>query len=469
MKLEQLLRCEKELAELEITGITNDSRKVRKGFAFVNTQGNAEYDLNASQNGASVIISSNKSNLENLILTENTAATFAEMSANWYGNPAKKLKILGVTGTNGKTTVTYMLKAILEAAGKKVGLIGTIKNLSGDREIPSINTTPNAYYLHGLFSEMVKEGCEYVVMEVSSHALAQGHVLGVEFECAMFTNLTQDHLDYHGDMEEYFLAKKKLFENCKVAVLNADDKYGVRLLNETDCKTFSYSIENNSDYMAMGINCLATRVNYNLLTDALVRIAVNVGGNFTVYNSLCAVACALQLGISADIIVAALASFKGVKGRAEVVETNKDFTVIIDYAHTPDGLKNILKTYKKCAKNRLILLFGCGGDRDKSKRALMGEIASIYADFVIVTSDNPRTENPQEIINDILKGVPNALFNGKIIEDRAKAIKFALSIAQKDDIIVLAGKGHETYQIIGKEKFPFNEREIVLSALQNLD
>lgn len=469
MKLEQLLRCEKKLAELEITGITNDSRKVSKGFAFVNTQGNAEYDLNASQNGASVIISSNKSDLENLILTENTAATFAEMSANWYGNPAKKLKILGVTGTNGKTTVTYMLKAILEAAGKKVGLIGTIKNLCGDREIPSINTTPNAYYLHGLFSEMVKEGCEYVVMEVSSHALAQGNVLGIDFECAMFTNLTQDHLDYHGDMEEYFLAKKKLFKNCKVAVLNADDKYGVRLLNETDCKTLSYSIENNSDYMAMGINCLATRVNYNLLTDALVRIAVNVGGNFTVYNSLCAVACALQLGISADIIVAALASFKGIKGRAEVVETNKDFTVIIDYAHTPDGLKNILKTYKKCAKNRLILLFGCGGDRDKSKRALMGEIASIYADFVIVTSDNPRTENPQEIINDVIKGVPNALFNGKIIEDRAKAIKFALSIAQKDDIIVLAGKGHETYQIIGKEKFPFNEREIVVSALQNLD
>ena len=467
MKLAQVLRCEKKLAELEIKGITNDSRKVTKDCLFVNTSGNPEYDSDALSKGG-IVVTSNKS-LKNVIYAEDTAKAFAEACANWYSNPAKKLKILGVTGTNGKTSVTYMLKAILESAGKKVGLIGTNKNLIGDIEIPSINTTPNAYYLNALLNEMVENDCEYVIMEVSSHALAQGHVIGLEFEVAMFTNLTQDHLDYHGSMEEYFAAKAKLFEAANIAVINLDDEYGQRLLNSVNCKKVTYSTENNADFIAKGINCQPSRTSYKLLCDELLHIDVNTGGNFTVYNSLCAITAAKQLGIENDVIAKALADFCGVKGRAEVVKTNKDFTVIIDYAHTPDGLKNILKTFKKCAKNRIILVFGCGGDRDKTKRAPMGEIASIYADFVIVTSDNPRTENPREIINDIMKGIPNALFKGKIIEDRVEAIKFALSIAQKDDIIILAGKGHETYQIIGKEKIHFDEREIINSALASMD
>ncbi len=465
MKLAQLFGCEKKLADIEIKGITNDSRKVKEGFIFVNTCGNADYDTDAVKNGAVVVFTSYKTDIKNAVYVENTAKTFADISAKWYQNPASSLKLLGVTGTNGKTSVTYMLKSILEKSGKKVGLIGTNQNLIGDRSIPSINTTPNAYHLNKLFREMVDEGCEYVVMEVSSHSLANGHVSGIEFEAAMFTNLTRDHLDFHGNMEDYFSVKKKLFSQSKLAILNADDGYSKKLYDELNCKKISYGVDSAADYIAKAVNCQATRTGYKLLCDGLYHIDVNTGGNFTVYNSLCAIACAKEIGIDIEIIISALSDFDGVKGRAEIVKNTKDFTVIIDYAHTPDGMKNILKTFKTCAKNRLIVLFGCGGDRDKTKRAPMGEIASIYADYVIVTSDNPRTEAPGEIIRDIMKGIPSGLFRGKVIEDRREAIKFALSIAQKDDIIILAGKGHETYQIIGNEKVEFDERKIIREAL----
>ncbi len=463
MKLSQLTGCEKKLAEIEIKGITNDSRKVKDGFLFVNTSNNSQYDTDAIKLGAAVVFTNEKSNSEKIIYTENPQKTFAEISANWFSNPSKKLKLLGVTGTNGKTGITYMLKAILEKADKKVGLIGTNQNMSGERIIPSINTTPNAYYLNELLNEMVKDGCEYVVMEVSSHSLSFGNTIGLEFEVGMFTNLTGDHLDFHGDMESYYKAKRKLFLQSQNAVINIDDSFGKRLYNEIDCKKVSYSVNGIADYTAKAAKCLPAATGYELLSDTLVHIEVSTGGDFTVYNSLCAICCAGLLGISYDIITDALLKFSGVKGRAEVVPCNKDFTVIIDYAHTPDGLKNILKTFKRCAKERLIVVFGCGGDRDKTKRPLMGEIASVYADYVIVTSDNPRTENPSEIIEDIMKGITGSTFCGKIIEDRREAIKFALSIARKDDIIVLAGKGHEDYQIIGKEKIPFNEREIIKS------
>ncbi len=465
MKLSQLTRCQKKLAELEIKGITNDSRKVLEGYAFVNTSGVKEYDDHAVKNGAVVIFTKENNNFENTVLVEDTAKIYAEMSANWYSNPAKKLKLLGVTGTNGKTSVSYMLKAILEKSGKKVGLIGTNQNMIGERVIPAINTTPNAYYLNQLFCEMVNDNCEYVVMEISSHSIAYNHIHGLEFRVGMFTNLTRDHLDFHGSMEEYFYVKKKLFSQCKTAVINADDSYSQQLLNDIVCEKVTYSVGGNADYIAKAVNCTPDAVRYELLSDKLTHINVSMGGDFTVYNSLCAISCAIEIGIPVDDIKEALAEFKGVQGRAEIVPTNKDYTVVIDYAHTPDGLKNILKTFRKYAKGRLIVLFGCGGDRDKTKRPLMGEIASIYADYLIVTSDNPRTENPSQIIEDILEGIPAGLFCGKVVEDRSEAIKFALSIAQKDDIIILAGKGHENYQIIGSEKFPFDEREIIRLAL----
>ena len=466
MKLAQLIQCEKRLADLEIKGITNDSREVKKDFLFVNTENTPQFDFDAIENGALAVVSNCHSNIRNKIVVSNPVEAFSKICAQWFGNPAKSLKLLGVTGTNGKTSVTYMLKQILEKSGKKVGVIGTIQNIIGDEIVQSINTTPNAYYLNELFALMKQKGCEYVIMEVSSHGLIKQNVSNLHFEVAMFTNLTQDHLDFHGNMDNYYSAKKKLFEMCNFAVVNSDDEYGKKLLKEIKCESVAYSLENNSDYVAKGIKYNPTCVDYELLTENLTHIRVNTAGKFTVYNSLCAIACALKIGIPLNVIVDALSELKGVKGRAEVVQGTKDFTVIIDYAHTPDGLKNILKTFYECKKNRLIVLFGCGGDRDKTKRALMGEIASYYADYLIITSDNPRTENPNEIINDILNGVPNKQHSYKVIEQREEAIKFALSIAKKDDIIVLAGKGHETYQIIGKRKFPFDEREIIKNALQ---
>lgn len=467
MKLAFLINCEKRLLDVEIKGITSDSRKVKEGFLYVDTSNNLGFIENAIQNGAVVVVSQIPCDFKNNIIVEDTLDAFSKISANWFGNPAKDLCLLGVTGTNGKTSVTYMLKQILEKAGEKVGVIGTIQNIIDDEIIPAVNTTPNAYELNYLFLLMKNKGCKYVIMEVSSHALAQDRVKNLYFKVGMFTNLTQDHLDFHGDMENYFNAKKKLFSFCDVAVINSDDEYGKRLLEEISCKKFSYSATDNGDYLAKGIKYFPTNVQFELLTDAITHIKVNTGGKFTVYNSLCAIGCALQLGISLEIISTALEELKGVKGRAEVVPKTKDFTVIIDYAHTPDGLKNILKTFRECKKNRLIALFGCGGDRDKTKRSIMGEIAAHYADYVIVTSDNPRTEKPKSIIEDILKGIPNNKAC-KVIENRAQAIKFALSIGQKDDIIVLAGKGHETYQILGKEKIHFDEREVVASALLEL-
>ena len=389
------------------------------------------------------------------------------MCAKWFGNPADSLKLLGVTGTNGKTSVTYMLKKIIEKAGYKVGLIGTIQNMIGEEIIAAHNTTPNAYELNSLFALMKAKGCTYVIMEVSSHALDQSRVYKLNFEAAMFTNLTQDHLDYHGTMENYLAAKKKLFKMCRTAVINSDDSYAARLTEGLDCKIVTYSTGNDSTYSAKGINYHPTGVEYEFVSDTEIEhIKVNTGGKFTVYNSLCAASCAVEIGISIKTVSAALAEMHGVKGRAEVVPTGRDFTVIIDYAHTPDGLKNILSTFRECKKNRLIVVFGCGGDRDKTKRPIMGNIAARFADFAIVTSDNPRSEEPGAIIKDILEGMKGVATPYKVVENRIEAIKYAVSIAVKDDIIVLAGKGHETYQILKTGTIHLDEREVVAEALK---
>ena len=464
MKLGTIIACDEHIGQLEVMGITDNSTKVQDGFVFVDIHNNPQYRADAVKNGAIALVVENKANNDNEIVVNNTVKAFSEMSAKWFDYPSDSLKLIGVTGTNGKTTITYLIKEILEAADKKVGVIGTIQNVICGEMMPTVNTTPNAFELNRLFAIMRDKGCEYAIMEVSSHALDMGRVDGLKFNAAVFTNLTQDHLDYHNDMESYYLAKKRLFNMCNNAVINIDNEYGKRLYNEISCNKTSISLENNAEYIAKSLNLQPTFAEYKLLTDKIEHIKVNVPGKFSVYNSLCAVAVADYLNIERDTIISALKEFSGVKGRAEVLSNTGDFTVIIDYAHTPDGLKNILKTFKECPKNRLIVLFGCGGDRDKTKRAAMGEIASIYADYVIVTSDNPRTEDPKAVISDIIKGVLPTKPH-KIIENRADAIKFALSIAEKDDIIVLAGKGHETYQIIGKEKIHFDEREIVKQAL----
>lgn len=469
------LYCESgKLGNIEITGITCNSKEVRPGFAFVclkgaNSDGH-KFAPDALKSGAAVIFAETDLGFENQIIVKDTHEAYFDLSAKWFREPTKELKLIGVTGTNGKTSVTYMLKSIFEKADYKTGLIGTIQNMIGEKAIETYNTTPDAFTLNKLFREMVDSGCKYAVMEVSSHALDQKRICNVTFETAIFTNLTQDHLDYHKTMDNYLLAKKKLFKMCKKAVLNSDDPYFEKLKEGLDCEIITYSASNNSDYSAKGINYHPSGVEYELVAKGLIKhISVNTGGRFSVYNSLCSAVTAIENGIDIDTVVSALKELKGVKGRAEVVETGRNFTVIIDYAHTPDGLKNILSTFKECKKGRLVALFGCGGDRDKTKRPIMGNIAVHNADYVIVTSDNPRSENPTAIINDILEGIKGIPTPVKVIENRIEAIKFAVSNARKDDIIVLAGKGHETYQILNTGTIHLDEREVVKEALSELN
>jgi len=473
MKLINLINCEKNLSEIEISGVTCDSREVKSGFAFVCISGSKsdghDYAESAISKGAAVIIAERDLGIENQIVVADTHAAYSTMCANWFGNPAKDLKLIGVTGTNGKTSVTYMLKKILEGQGFKVGLIGTIQNMIGDEVLPAENTTPNAYDLNSLFALMKAKECTYVIMEVSSHALDQCRVYNLDFEVAMFTNLTQDHLDYHITMENYLEAKKKLFRMCKTAVINSDDEYASKLMEGLDCKVITYSASDNSTYSAKAIYYKPASVDYEFVGDTCINhVKVKTGGKFTVYNSLCALVCAVELGFPINETAKTLAELEGVKGRAESVPTGRNFTVIIDYAHTPDGLKNILNTFRECEKNRLVVVFGCGGDRDKTKRPIMGSIAARYADYCIITSDNPRSEVPGEIIKDILVGLDGSLTPYKVIENRIEAIKYAIETAQENDIIVLAGKGHETYQILSTGTIHLDEREVVAEALEGL-
>ena len=475
MKLKGILNDIPEtLGNIELESVTDDSRKVTQNSAFVCVKGPVsdghDYAKKAAESGAAVIICERDLGLENQVIVPDSHKALAQLCDAFYGYPLKRLKVVGVTGTNGKTSVCTMLKAILESCGHKTGVIGTIEHLIGDVSVPSKNTTPGAVELRELFAKMVEAGCEYAVMEVSSHALDQRRVEGITFEAAIFTNLTQDHLDYHKTMDEYFLAKTKLFSSCKKAVVNVDDPYGKRLITMLECEYSTYSSESDeSTFSAKNIHYKPDGVDYEMVGFGIIgRINLKIAGKFSVYNSLAAGVCAKELGLPMNEITEALSGISGVKGRAEVVPTGKDFTVVIDYAHTPDGLQNILKTFRECPKNRLIAVFGCGGDRDKTKRPQMGAIAARLADFVIVTSDNPRTEDPSLIIKDIVAGMKGISTPCKVIENRIQAIKFAVANAKSGDIIVLAGKGHETYQIIGSDTIHLDEREIVAEALAQL-
>lgn len=475
MLLKELLpNINGDMGNIEIADLTCDSRKVQKGFAFVcingfNSDGH-NFAKAAVEAGAAVIIAERPTGEKPEIIVEDTHKAYAEMSANYFGNPSREFKLLGVTGTNGKTSVTYMLKAIIEAKGYKTGVIGTIQNLIGDKVVESVNTTPDAYNLNALFAKMRDEGCKYVIMECSSHALDQKRIFNLDFEVAAFTNLTQDHLDYHITMENYLEAKKKLFSMCKNAVINIDDKYGKIIADEIGCNLLTYAVEDrNAIYSANGLKMRPDGIEYEMVSDYNIkRIKLRTGGKFSVYNSLCAAVCAKALGFSEEDIATALETLEGVKGRAEVVKTGKDFTVIIDYAHTPDGLYNILSTFKELKNGRLVCLFGCGGNRDATKRPIMGSIAAKMSDFVIVTSDNPRLEDPTLIIKDILEGVKDTKTPCMVIENRIDAIKYAVQNAREGDIIVLAGKGHETYQILNTGKIHLDEREVVAEALLEL-
>ena len=459
------------LPDDEVAGITCDSRRVSAGWVFVCIRGTAQdghaYAQQAADAGALLIVAEHDTGAARQLLVAATRPVWAQMCAAWFGHPADRLRLIGVTGTNGKTTSTYLLKAVLEECGYKVGLIGTIQNMIGTRVLPSGHTTPDPYDLQSMLSLMAAEGCGFAVMEVSSHALDQDRVEGCRFETALFTNLTQDHLDYHGTMEAYAAAKRRLFFMSDTAVVNADDPWARAVTEGVTARVATYSCETASDYTARDCQLHPGGVSFELTTGGVTgRVRLGIPGKFSVYNALGVTACALELGLPLDKVTRALEHASGVKGRAELVPTDEDFTVVIDYAHTPDGLDNICRTLKDCAHGRLVTLFGCGGDRDKTKRPKMGAIAAAVSDFLVVTSDNPRTEDPDAIIRDILVGVEHADTPYIVIPNRVEAIEWAIGHAQTGDTLLLAGKGHETYQILATGVIHLDEREVVAAALE---
>lgn len=455
----------------EITAITCDSRRVTAGCVFVCIDGTKVdahlYAPQAQEAGASAVIVQRDMGLRTQLITDNTRRVWAQICANWFGNPSRQLRMIGVTGTNGKTTTTMLIKSMLESAHHKVGLIGTIHNMVGDRVLPTERTTPDSYDLQSMLSLMVAEGCDYCVMEVSSHALDQDRVTGCAFSVGVFTNLTQDHLDYHKTMDAYMQAKKRLFSMCNVGVFNLDDGYTARMMADVPCERLTYAVEDNrADYVARNVRPRADGVDFELVGIGQIgRVRLPIPGRFSVYNALAAATACVAVGMPFDQIVSSLSAVGGVKGRAEVVPTGRDFTVVIDYAHTPDGLENICRTLKSTCSGRLVTVFGCGGDRDRGKRPQMGAIAARESDYVVITSDNPRTEEPAAIIQDILGGLADADTPYTVIENRIEAIRWAIENARPQDTVLLAGKGHETYQILATGSIHLDEREIVAQAL----
>lgn len=467
-----------------ITGITYDSRQVQPGFLFVAVKGfksdGHDYIQESLALGAAAVVVERREALlpgVSWAVVPDTRRALALLSARFFGNPSAGLKMIGVTGTNGKTTTTNLIASILNYAGLKVGLIGTIHNKIGDRILPVKNTTPESTDLQALLKEMAAEGVEACVMEVSSHALALHRVEGCEFDLAVFTNLSQDHLDFHRDMEEYRDVKKKLFSSLaqpgvktqKYAVLNADDPSSVHLIEGAGGTVFTYGIKGEADVMAQDIRVTARGASFIVAGRwGRCRLDLKMTGLFNVYNALAAYTAAAALGVSAVVIKTALEAAVGVPGRFELVDAGQDFAVVVDYAHTPDGLENILKTAREINGGRLITVFGCGGDRDRTKRPQMGAIAARYSDFAVITSDNPRTEEPLAIIRDIEEGMKSGPAGAKycVEPDRRQAIQLAIGMAGTGDVVVIAGKGHEDYQIVGSQRFPFDDRLEAAAALK---
>ena len=464
------------IGDTEISSVTDDTRKVTEGSLFVCVKGGSFDGHTAAkemlEKGAAAVVCERDLGLgDRQIITDNSRKLYGQICSAWFGHPERKMKLIGVTGTNGKTTITNVIKHILMKNGHKTGLVGTIQNEIGEEILHTDNTTPMAYDFMGLLAKMADAGCEYVVMEVSSFGLCQYRIGSSHFDVAVFTNLTQDHLDYHKDMEDYYQAKKMLFDICDCAVINADDDYGRRLFGEVSCKRLSFSVKENADFYADGIKIKATGSSFWFCNgDKSHLIKSRMPGQFNVSNITAAIAACLEAGLTIENIIPAVEEYNGVKGRCEVIPTGLDFTVICDYAHTPDAVENILKSVKEYTENDLICLFGCGGNRDAAKRPKRAKAAAKYADKLIVPSDNPRNEEPEAIIKDILAGLEGADVNYDVVVDRKEAIFHALKIAEKGDIIVLAGKGHEDYQILaGMEHIHFDEREIVAEGLKLLN
>ncbi|EOU1464294.1 UDP-N-acetylmuramoyl-L-alanyl-D-glutamate--2,6-diaminopimelate ligase [Clostridium perfringens] len=463
--------------ESKVQNIRYDNRKIEQGDAFVCVKGfkvdGHSFIGDAIKKGANVLIVQEDVSVQEditIIKVRDTRKALAIMSSNYFGNPKDKLKIIGITGTNGKTTSAFIIKSILEKAGFMTGLIGTIANYIGNKKVDAVRTTPESYELHELFKNMVDAGVEYCVMEVSSHSLDLDRVYGVQFEEGIFTNLTRDHLDFHKTFENYYNAKFKLFERSNHSIINLDDPYGANIVKDIEergvkTKVSTFSIEKESDFKAFEIKSHSNGSEFKVNLEKVEEFSINIPGEYNIYNSLGCIICAHNLNIPMDKIKEGLSDVV-IPGRCELVakEKNLPYSIIIDYAHTPDGLENILSTVKAFTKNRMISVFGCGGDRDKVKRPQMGKIGCELSDIAIITSDNPRSEEPMDIINDIVK--PLNYDNFVIEVNRKEAIRKAMNMALEGDVIVIAGKGHETYQILKDETIHFDEREVVYDILE---
>ncbi|SDP19613.1 UDP-N-acetylmuramoyl-L-alanyl-D-glutamate--2,6-diaminopimelate ligase [Selenomonas ruminantium] len=474
-------------SNIEITGIEHDSRKVEAGTLFVCIAGfhvdGHKFIPQAVEKGAKAILTTRS--IEELEVPEGIAVlqvpelkeALDTIVPFFHDYPAQKLRVIGITGTNGKTTTSYLIRAILREAGYKVGLIGTIQIMMEEEVFPIHNTTPDVVELQHTLAIMRDKGMDYVVMEVSSHALDQNRVAGIEFDTAVFSNLTQDHLDYHKTLENYKLAKAKLFEllgregvkENKTAVVNADDEAGKTMLEHAHCRHLTYGIDNKAALQATNVEVLASGANFTLAEEFLgeMDLKLHITGIFNVYNVMAAVGAAIAEKIDPAIIHKALVNFTSVPGRFELVKAGQDFSIIVDYAHTPDGVENVLNTARRIAKKKIIAVFGCGGDRDRTKRPIMGRLAAKLADVVIATSDNPRSEDPAFILSEVEAGVKETIGakHHECIIDRREAIFRAVELAETDDIVIILGKGHEDYQILKDKTIHFDDKEVAREAV----
>lgn len=466
---------------IEISNLTIDSRKVKKGSMYgaikgFNVDGH-KFIKNCIENGASLIVCEDLEDFcidDNVAIlqVENTRKALAIIAKNFYNNPTKNINLIGVTGTNGKTSTTYFLEQILLEYKKTVGIIGTIEIRENGKKMEfdfSTSTTPDTIELNELFSTMVSDNIDNIVMEVSSHALELHKVEGCNFNIGIFTNLTQDHLDMHKSMENYLNAKSKLFSMCKIGIINIDDKYAQDIIKNASCKVFTYSIEKESDLQAINIQYFMDRVAFDVkINDKIENFILNIPGRFSVYNALSVIGACLMQNIPIDIIKEGIKNIKGVPGRIQTIPNDKGFNVIVDYAHTPDGLDNIIRAVREFTKGRVITIFGCGGDRDRKKRPIMGEISANLSDYTIITSDNPRSEVPESIIDEIETGIKPITNNYEKITGRREAIYRGVSIAKANDSIIIAGKGHEDYEIFADKTIHFDDTEVAKEALEDL-
>ena len=452
---------------MEITSITSDSRRMQHGALFAALPGERDdgnrHIREALDRGAAAVLCSAPPPWDGPWLTaEDPRLSMARICANWFGRPGDEMTLIAVTGTNGKTTTTNLIRELLQGTlHTRVGLIGTNRYVVGQRELPADRTTPDCYELQHLLRQMADEGCTHVVMEASSHALVQHRLEGLTFQAGVFTNLTQDHLDYHRTMEEYRMAKGLLFRQCRRGVLNLDDEAGRWYLQHISCPAFTYSERRDAAHLtAHDLRLCPEHVEFEAVTvDEIAHVCLPIPGGFSVYNALAALSAGLCLGLKLKDMAPVLATVKGVKGRVEVVPVPAPYTVVIDYAHSPNALENILTTARDFTRGRLICVFGCGGDRDRTKRPIMGGVAESMADAAVVTSDNPRGEEPMTIIREILSGMEHQ--PAHVEPDRRKAIAWALEHGQPGDVIVLAGKGHETYQELAGGRVHLDEREVI--------